>query len=229
MHKNTQRAKAWPTVASLEVCKHLCRILRRLLLLLPLLLGLLHRTNLPPMSGALILPHGLGRHPRLWSMYQGRSSWTPPLWPHHRLKNRSRCWENIGSCSSQQRNETHLESYGSAAEDPHRWTAAHAEAPPNLFVPRWMKLWRFHALITSRKEGPRRWALLLLLSLRQGKSQITPHRIQHKVWRLPCLSCGPQHQEPQIKLFYFKRRIMKSRSFLLKEYILWLLLWARQC
>ena len=78
IHKNTQRAKAWPTVASLEVCKHLCRILRRLLLLLPLLLGLLHRTTLPPMSGALILPHGLGCHTRLWSMCQGRSSWTPP-------------------------------------------------------------------------------------------------------------------------------------------------------
>lgn len=117
IHKNTQRAKAWPTVGSLEVCKHLCRILRRLLLLLPLLLGLLHCTNLPPMSAALILPHSLGRHPRLWSMHQGRSSWIPPLWPHHRLKNRSRCWENIGSCSSQQCNETHLESYGSAAED----------------------------------------------------------------------------------------------------------------
>lgn len=35
---------------------------------------------------------------------------------------------------------------------------------------RWMKLWQFYRLIMPRKKLPRRWALLLLLPLRQGKT-----------------------------------------------------------
>lgn len=35
---------------------------------------------------------------------------------------------------------------------------------------RWMKLWRSSRLIMPRKKLPRRWALLLLLPLRQGKT-----------------------------------------------------------
>ena len=43
-------------------------------------------------------------------------------------------------------------------------------SPPSLSAPRWMKLWRSYRLTMPRKKLPRRWALLLLLPLRQGQT-----------------------------------------------------------
>lgn len=46
----------------------------------------------------------------------------------------------------------------------------HMLESPSLSAPRWMRLWRSFRLIMPRKKLLRRWALLLLLPLRQGRT-----------------------------------------------------------
>ena len=48
-------------------------------------------------------------------------------------------------------------------------------SPLNPSAPRWMKLWQSCRLIMPRKKLPRRWALLLLLPLRQEKKSRKPN------------------------------------------------------
>lgn len=64
-------------------------------------------------------------------------------------------------------------------------------SPLNPSAPRWMKLWQSCRLIMPRKKLPRRWALLLLLPLRQEKKSRKPNNPSWhpaKVWRHPSLS-----------------------------------------
>lgn len=101
---------------------------------------------------------------------QGQEPLTASMLAAAPPRNRNRCWENDCSRSSKRCTQTWRARSRECCWRSTTRSCCTCWSPPSLSAPRWMKLWQFYKLIMPRKKLPRRWALLLLLPLRHGKT-----------------------------------------------------------